>query len=105
MLLLKLDEDVMVNFYQSKAAEILREAAAFGDKSDMASASNLVNAEAQELRACVVASHPIIVKLIKDLESSVIRFRDIMIYEHGRKAYLKSKANNHFNKRCMYKNK
>ena len=102
---IELDEDVMVNFYRSKAAEILREAAAFGDKRDMASARNLVNAGAQELRECVVASHPTVIKLIQDLESSVIRFRDILSYEHGGKADLKSKANNHFNKRCMYKNK
>ena len=100
-----IDEDVMVNFHRSKAAEILREAAVLGDRGDMVNARNLIISGAQELRNSVVASHPTIIKIINDLDTSVPRFRDRQVYDYGGKADLKSKANHHYNKRNVYKNK
>ena len=100
-----IDEDVMVNFHRSKAAEILREAAVLGDRGDMANARNLIIAGSEEIKNSAVASHPTVVKIINDFASSVPRFQDRNAYEHGGKADLKSKANNHYNKRAMYKNK
>ena len=99
-----LDEDVMVNFYRAKAAEILREAAILGDRGDMENARNLISSGAEEVKTCVVASHPTVMKLKEDLDSAVPRFKNVSVYEHGGKADLKSKANNHYNKRGMYKN-
>lgn len=101
---IQLDEDVLVNFYRAKAASILREAAIFGDRGDMENARTILNLGVQEMKSSKVASHPTSMKIAQDLEEAVPRFQNIRVYEHGGKADLKSKANNHYNKRGMYKN-
>jgi len=105
---IELDEDVMVNFYRVKAAAIMKEAGEFGDQGRMPEARTCVTRGAEELRNSVVASNELIQVLITDLENSIARFADRQVWEHGGRAELKSKANNHWAKRGptnkMYQN-
>ena len=101
----ELDEDVMVNFYRVKCADIMKEAANFGDRNQLQQARDLLSAAVQEFKSCVVASHPTVQILISDLETSIPRFADRQVYEYGGKASMKSKFNSHQNKRGVYKNK
>jgi uncharacterized protein YegL len=101
----ELDEEVMVNFYRVKCADVLKEAANLGDNGRLKEARDLLTAAVQEFRACIVASHPTVIVFIQDLEGSIPRFADRQVYEYGGKASMKSKFNSHQNKRGIYKNK
>ncbi|CAG9321577.1 unnamed protein product [Blepharisma stoltei] len=98
---IELDEDVMVNFYRVKAAAILKEAAEFGERSDMEGARNLLQRGADELRNSVVAGNEIVKLLISDLDGAKARFVDYQAYEYGGRAEIKSKARGHWNKRAQ----
>eukprot|EP00358_Blepharisma_japonicum_P006713 CAMPEP_0202940374 /NCGR_PEP_ID=MMETSP1395-20130829/494_1 /ASSEMBLY_ACC=CAM_ASM_000871 /TAXON_ID=5961 /ORGANISM="Blepharisma japonicum, Strain Stock R1072" /LENGTH=573 /DNA_ID=CAMNT_0049634827 /DNA_START=480 /DNA_END=2201 /DNA_ORIENTATION=+ len=106
---IELDEDVMVNFYRVKGAEILKEAGDFGDQGKMQEARDCLARGAQELRNSVVAGNELIQVLIADIENSVNRFADRQVWEHGGAAELKSKAKGHWSKRgpsnAIYQNK
>lgn len=73
---IKVDEDVIVNFYRVKSADVLKQAGEFGDQGLMQEARNLLAQTAQELRNSVVADNELIKILIQDLESSVDRFEN-----------------------------
>ncbi|CAG9315799.1 unnamed protein product [Blepharisma stoltei] len=106
---IELDEDVMINFYRVKGAEILKEAGDFGDQGKMQEARDCLARGAQELRNSVVGGNELIQVLIADIENSVSRFADRQVWEHGGAADLKSKANGHWAKRgpsnAIYQNK
>ena len=101
----ELDEDVMINFYRAKCADVLKEASVFGDNNRLPEARNLLTVAAQEFRGCVVAESAVLKQLISDLDTAIPRFADRRVYEFGGKADLKSKMNCHQNKRGCYKNK
>ncbi|CAG9314634.1 unnamed protein product [Blepharisma stoltei] len=96
---IEIDEDVMVNFYRVKSAEILKEAGELGDKGNMEGARNLLQKGADELKVSVVAENSIVKILINDLENTKGRFLNEREYEHGGKAEVMSKARGHFSKR------
>ena len=101
----ELDEDVMINFYRAKCADVLKEASVFGDTNRLPEARNLLKVAVEEFRGCVVAESEVVKHLISDLETAIPRFADRRVYEFGGKADLKSKMNSHQNKRGCYKNK
>ena len=83
----------------------MKEAANLGDQNQLQQARELLSAAAQEFKSCVVSSNPTVQIFISDIESSIPRFADRQVYEHGGKASMKSKFNSHQNKRGVYKNK
>eukprot|EP00358_Blepharisma_japonicum_P003448 CAMPEP_0202946756 /NCGR_PEP_ID=MMETSP1395-20130829/10189_1 /ASSEMBLY_ACC=CAM_ASM_000871 /TAXON_ID=5961 /ORGANISM="Blepharisma japonicum, Strain Stock R1072" /LENGTH=490 /DNA_ID=CAMNT_0049647547 /DNA_START=57 /DNA_END=1529 /DNA_ORIENTATION=+ len=97
---IELDEDVMVNFYRVKTADILKEAGEYGERNNMQAARECLLRGANELKACVVSGHEVIQVLISDLEKAVNRFVSVDAWEHGGKAEMKSKARNHWAKRA-----
>jgi uncharacterized protein YegL len=104
MIEIEINEDVMVNFHRAKAAESLREAAAFGDKGDMVNARRILSTQLGELRNSKFSSHKTVENLVNDIDKAIPKFRDVATYDHVGKADLKSKYNSHQNKRNNYKN-
>lgn len=99
-----IDEDVLINFYRSKAAAALKEATVFGDNGEMAKAQKIINSSINEIKKSKVASHKTSVKILKDLDKAVHSFHSIQDYQHGGKAAVKSKVSAHNSKRGCYKN-
>ena len=96
------DEDVMVNFYRVKAADIMKQASELGDQGQYEAARTLLEQGSIELANSVVAGNQLIQVLSADLRSSMGKFADHHSWNvGGGKAAMKSKARGHQEKRGM----
>jgi predicted HTH domain antitoxin len=93
---LNVREDVLVNFYRVKGAEILKEASELAERRQFEQARTCLDAGAKELRASLVNSHALVLALIRDLEDAKNRVRDDTAWRMGGAAQVQSAFSNHY---------
>ena len=100
----EVDVNVMIHYYRGKCADVMKGAADLADQGKMMEGRELVTEAIEEFKECIVAETDVVKKLISELENVLPKLKDKVVYNRGGKAELRSKANNHFSKRCEYKN-
>jgi uncharacterized protein YegL len=89
-------EDVLVNFYRVKGAEILKQASRMAETGEFQQAQTCLQRGISELRSSLVASHALVAVIIKDLEDAVERVRSEGAWRAGGAAQVQSKCMNHY---------
>ncbi|CAG9319237.1 unnamed protein product [Blepharisma stoltei] len=93
---IEVNEDVMVNFYRCKGAEILKEVASLAEARKFNEAKVAALNGANELKNCIVNEHTIVKALIHDLEDAANRASSNASWEQGGRAQVSSLQANHF---------
>jgi len=93
---IEVNEDVMVNFYRCKAAEILKNISQLAETNKFEEAKELARITAEELKECLVKDHPVLQALIKDLQDAINRVSSRMTWEQGGRAQIQSVQSNHY---------
>ncbi|CAG9334593.1 unnamed protein product [Blepharisma stoltei] len=94
---IEINEDVMVNFYRAKGAEILRAISRLAEERRLDEAKRLAEAGAQELKNSIVKQNPVIAALIKDLDDAKARVASTQAWEMGGRAQVVSLFGNYQN--------
>lgn len=93
---LNVREDVLVNFYRVKGAEILKEVSVMAENRQFKQAQVCLQRGITEFRESLVASHALIAAILRDLEDAVGRVRSAETWNAGGAAQVKSAGMNHY---------
>lgn len=93
---LNVREDVLVNFYRVKGAEILKEVSGMAENRQFKQAQACLQRGISEFRESLVASHALIAAILRDLEDAVERVRSAETWNAGGAAQVKSAGMNHY---------
>ena len=92
---LNVREDVLVNFYRVKGADILKEAGTLAENGQHQNAQMCLQRGVEELRTSLVAGHTLVAAIIRDLEDAMNRVRSEQAWRAGGAAQVKSAFKNH----------